>query len=78
MTVISFENPELTGTYALLVSNRTDWSARKILATDLQRWPIETFDQERSGHLGLDEYRIRSAEAIQKHLFAKQRKEVPA
>ena len=30
--VISFENPELTGTYAVLISNRTDWSAKKILA----------------------------------------------
>ncbi len=30
--VISFENPELTGTYAVLLSNRTDWSAKKILA----------------------------------------------
>ncbi len=65
--VISYENPELTGTYALLVSNRTDWSARKILATYLQRWPIETFYQDSKGHLGLDQYRMRSAEAIQKH-----------
>ncbi len=67
MTVISFENPELTGTYAVLLSNRTDWSAKKILATYLQRWPIETFYQDSKGHLGLDKYRIRSAEAIQKH-----------
>jgi hypothetical protein len=51
----------------VLVTNRTDWSGKKILATYLQRWPIETFYQERSGHLGLDEYRMRSAEAIQKH-----------
>jgi hypothetical protein len=65
--VISFENPELTGTYAVLVTNRTDWSAQKILASYLQRWPIETFYQERSGHLGLDEYRMRSAEAISLH-----------
>ena len=65
--VISFENPELTGTYAVLISNRTDWSAKKILASYLQRWPIETFYQDSKGHLGLDEYRMRSAEAIQKH-----------
>ncbi len=44
--VISFENPELTGTYAVLVSNRTDWSAQKILASYIQRWPIETFYQD--------------------------------
>jgi len=49
------------------VTNRTDWSAKQLLSAYLQRWPIETFYQERSGHLGLDEYRMRSAEAIQKH-----------
>lgn len=65
--VISWENPELTGTYAVLLSNRTDWSAKKILATYLQRWPIETFYQDSKGHLGLDKYRMRSTEAIQKH-----------
>ncbi|MGK7937229.1 MAG: transposase [Xenococcaceae cyanobacterium] len=65
--VISFENPELTGTYAVLVTNRTDWSAKQILTAYLQRWPIETFYQDSKGHLGLDEYRMRSAEAIQKH-----------
>jgi SRSO17 transposase len=65
--VISFENPDLTGTYAVLTTNRTDWSAKKIIQTYLQRWPIETFYQDSKGHLGLDEYRMRTAEAIQKH-----------
>jgi hypothetical protein len=32
----------------------------------LQRWPIETF-YDRKTHLGLDEYRMRNAEAIGKH-----------
>lgn len=65
--VISFDNAELTGTYAVLVSNRTDWSAKKILETYVKRWPIETFYQDSKGHLGLDEYRMRRAEAIKKH-----------
>jgi SRSO17 transposase len=65
--VISFGNAELTGTYAVLVSNRTDWAAKKILETYLQRWPIETFYQDSKGHLGLDEYRMRTAAAIKKH-----------
>lgn len=65
--VISFDNPQLTGTYAVLVSNRTDWSAKKIMETYVQRWPIETFYQDSKGHLGLDEYRMRAAKAIQKH-----------
>jgi SRSO17 transposase len=65
--VISFGNAELTGTYAVLVSNRTDWAAKKILETYVQRWPIETFYQDSKGHLGLDEYRMRTAAAIKKH-----------
>ena len=65
--VISFATAELTGTYAVLVSNRTDWAAKKILETYLQRWPIETFYQDSKGHLGLDEYRMRTATAIKKH-----------
>jgi len=65
--VISFENAALTGTYIVLVSNRTDWTAQRMIATYLQRWPIETFYQDGKEHLGLDEYRMRNAEAIGKH-----------
>jgi len=65
--VISFENAELTGTYAVLVTNRMDWTAQRIIATYLQRWPIETFYQDGKEHLGFDEYRMRDAKAIQKH-----------
>src|SRR5919109_802578 len=65
--IVSFKNPELTGTYVVLVTNRVDWSAQRIIALYLQRWPIETFYQDGKGHLGLDEYRMRNAEAIKKH-----------
>jgi SRSO17 transposase len=65
--VISFENDQLNGTYAVLVSNRLDWSAKQIIATYLERWPIETFYQDSKGHLGLGDYRMRSAKAIGKH-----------
>lgn len=65
--VISFKNAELTSTYAVLVSNRVDWSAQRIITLYLQRWPIETFYQDGKTSLGLDEYRMRSAEAIGKH-----------
>jgi hypothetical protein len=65
--VVSFANAELTGTYAVLVSNRADWNAQRIITLYLQRWPIETFYQDGKTYLGLDEYRIRSAEAIGKH-----------
>ena len=65
--VVSFKSAELTGTYVVLVTNRLDWSAQRIITLYLQRWPIETFYQDGKGHLGLDEYRMRNAEAIQKH-----------
>jgi DDE superfamily endonuclease len=65
--VISFQSAELTGTYAVLVSNRVDWKAQRIITLYWQRWPIETFYQDSKGHLGLDTYRMRSTEAIGKH-----------
>ena len=65
--VVSFKSAELTGTYVVLVTNRVDWGAQRIIALYLQRWPIETFYQDGKTHLGLDEYRMRSAEAIKKH-----------
>jgi hypothetical protein len=65
--VISYEKADLSGTYVTLVTNRVDWSAQKIIATYLLRWPIETFYQDGKEHLGLDEYRMRDAKAIGKH-----------
>src|SRR6266436_1957071 len=65
--VVSFKSAELTGTYVILVTNRADWSAQRIITLYLQRWPIETFYQDGKTSLGLDEYRMRSAEAIGKH-----------
>ena len=65
--VISFDNPELEGTFVVLVTNRLDCTAQRILSTYLRRWPIETFYQDSKQLLGLDEYRMRSAQAFQKH-----------
>ena len=65
--VISFDNPELEGNYVVLVTNRLDCNAKRILLTYLQRWPIETFYQDSKQLLGMDEYRMRTAQAFQKH-----------
>lgn len=65
--VISFDNPDLTGRYALLVTNRADWGAQKVIATYTLRWPVETFYQDGKSLLGWDDYRMRSAEALAKH-----------
>ena len=65
--VVSFEHEALTGRSVVLVTNRVDWSAAKIISLYLQRWPTETFYQDSKGYLGFNEYRMRSAEAIGKH-----------
>jgi DDE superfamily endonuclease len=65
--VVSFDKAELTGTYAVLVTNRVDWSAQRIITLYVQRWPIETFYQDGKTPLGRDAYRLRNAEAIGKH-----------
>lgn len=65
--VVSFDNPELQGNYVVLVTNRTDCNAKRILSTYLRRWPIETFYQDGKQLLGLNEYCMRTAEAFQKH-----------
>jgi hypothetical protein len=65
--VVSFEQESLTHRYVVLVTNRVDWSATKIISLYAQRWPTATFDQDGQGHLGFNEYRMRSAEAIGKH-----------
>jgi hypothetical protein len=57
----------LTGRSVVLVTNRVDWSAAKIIGLYLHRWPTETFDQDSQGHLGFNTYRMRSIEAIGKH-----------
>jgi hypothetical protein len=65
--VVSFENEQLAGRSVVLVTNRGDWSAAKIIGLYLQRWPTETFYQDSKGQLGFNAYRMRSAEAIGKH-----------
>lgn len=65
--VFSFENPELEGTCAILITNQLSWDAKKIIETYLLRWPIETFYQDAKQQLGLNDYRMRKSKAIQKH-----------
>ena len=65
--VVSWEQEALTGRYVVLVTNRLDWSAAQLINLYAQRWPTDTCDQDGKGHLGLKEYRMRSAEAIGTH-----------
>jgi hypothetical protein len=65
--VVSFEHESLTGRQVVLVTNRVDWNAAKIISLDSQRWPTDTVYQDGQGHLGFDAYRLRRAEALGKH-----------
>jgi hypothetical protein len=65
--VISFQHADPRGSYVVLITNQREWSAHRIIATYLLRWPTETFYQDSKGHLGLETYRMRAAEAIEKH-----------
>lgn len=65
--VISFSNPQLEGTYAILATNHLTWHAKKILETYLLRWPIETFYRDAKQLLGLGDYRLRQSNAFTKH-----------
>jgi hypothetical protein len=66
-SVVSFEDEALTGRLVVLVTNRVDGNAAKIIGLYLQRWPTETFYQDSQGQLGFNAYRMRSTEAIGKH-----------
>lgn len=65
--VVRCKSAELTGTSVVLVTNRVDWDAQRIITLYVPRWPIETFYQDGKTHLGLNEYRMRHAEALGKH-----------
>jgi hypothetical protein len=65
--VVSCEHETLTGRSVVLVTNRVDWSAAKIIGLYLQRWPTETFYQDSQGPLGFNAYRMRSTEASGNH-----------
>jgi hypothetical protein len=65
--VVSVEQEALTGRSVVLVTNRLDWSVTTIISLYWHRWPTETFDQDGKGHLGFNDYRMRSAEAMGTH-----------
>ncbi len=39
--VISFQRADLSGSYVVLISNQREWSADRIIATYLHRWPTD-------------------------------------
>jgi hypothetical protein len=62
--VVSCEHESLAGRAGVLVTNRADWSAANLIALDWPRWPTATFYPDSQGPLGVNAYRLRSAEAL--------------
>lgn len=52
----------------VLVTNRKDWNAKKIMETYAIRWSIETFFRDGKQSLGFTEYQLRSIDAVERHL----------
>lgn len=48
----------------ILMSNRTDWDARRIVEAYAARWQIEQFFREMKSELGLSSYRMRDFEEV--------------
>jgi len=65
--VVRCPSTELTGTSGVVVTKRGDGNAPRILSRYVQRGPLEPFSQAGKGPLGVEEYRMRHAEAIGHH-----------
>jgi hypothetical protein len=50
-------------------TNRTDWEAKRMLTTYLDRWPTETFNEDVKGNLGFEAYQLRHFQAIRRHWY---------
>lgn len=67
--VISYDSPYFKGDPLVLVTNRKDWEAVKILSTYAQRWGIESFYRDAKQHLGLEDYQLRNIQGIKRHWY---------
>jgi hypothetical protein len=62
--VVSVEPAALPGRSVLWVTHRVQGRAATLSRVSLQRWPTDTFDQDRQGPLGCNAYRRRRLEAM--------------
>lgn len=65
--VVSGKSAEWTGTSVVWVTHRVDWRAQRLIALSLPRWPMATLYQDGQTPLGLNESRLRNAEASGQH-----------
>jgi hypothetical protein len=63
------DDVKMAQTPIFFATNRTDWEAKRILTTYLDRWPTETFNEDVKGHLGFEAYQLRHVQAIRRHWY---------
>lgn len=65
--VISYSDPDLSGSPRFFNSNRLTWQATGITRIRRHRWPVEVYHEEGKAE-GLDKYQVRDFEAISRHI----------
>lgn len=65
--VINHEKADLSDSPVFFICNRKKWQAESITRIRRHRWPVEVYHEE-SKVDGLDQYQVRSFEAIGKHI----------
>lgn len=65
--VINHQKEDLSDTPTFFISNRRMWQAKQITRIRRHRWPVEVYHEEGKAD-GLDQYQVRSFEAIGKHI----------
>ena len=65
--VINHQKEDLSDTPTFFISNRKMWQAKQITHIRRHRWPVEVYHEEGKAD-GLDQYQVRSFEAIGKHI----------
>ena len=65
--VINHEKEDLSDSPTFFVCNRKKWQAQGITRIRRHRWPVEVYHEEGKAD-GLDQYQVRSFEAIGKHV----------
>ena len=65
--VINYRQADLSDKPTFFISNRLVWNATGITRIRRHRWPVEVYHEEGKAE-GLDQYQLRSFDAIQRHV----------
>lgn len=65
--VVTHRDPELKDDPKVLVTNRLEWEAKKIISTYSKRWTIDTFYREAKQSLGFEDCELRILKGVMRH-----------